>query len=79
MEQKLSDTRYCPFVELRHELDADGYSPCVVERVKPQHRPHAGFNEPAVLFNPAVPELTRADLHQIVPREIVLVVHAHEA
>jgi hypothetical protein len=67
------------FDDLVNQLYAGQDPPGVEEALESEHRTHAAFNPPVILFNNIVLVGASADLDGALPPVIELVVHAHAA
>src|SRR5208283_2064741 len=67
------------FDDLVNQFNAGQDPPCVEEALESEHRAHAAFYPPMILFDNIVQVGASADLDGIVPTVIELVIHPHAA
>ncbi len=67
------------FYDLLDQLHTGHYAPGVEEALEAEHRTHAAFNPPVILFNNIVQVGASADLDGALPPVIEFVIHTHTA
>jgi len=67
------------FYDLLDQVHTGHDAPGVEEGLEAEHRTHAAFNPPVILFNNIVQVGASADLDGAIPPVIELLVHAHAA